>query len=821
MQKNVFFDREVMGDFLKKHDMIYEKPATVWEDGMPLGNSILGAVIWGDDGLNISLDRADIWEQRRYEPDRKEYTWKKFCEFLEEGNVTDFGIFGQKDPGPTIQRVPVGRMRVSFKGKIMKSMKMRLTLYDALASGEIVTELGSIYWTCYLSAGNPHVIFHYDTDGKEEVSISFKYITREGDYLEEMRRAVEVNPFRGLREFLHVKGYPEGLPEFAKILHDWGWPEAEESFDDRIKYFMQKIPEDGDFAVGQTDFQHADGSHTIIVGIEHDMGGQSKKKVREDICSLFSEHALETDFQEHKKKWNSFYPQSFLSFSDTKLEGLYWIQIYKLGCVASPDGIVPTASGPWSKDDGLPLFNANAFFWNQQQQGILIPAFTANRLQLCDTTFEELYRSRPEMKRFCNDFFETDGEFLPHMTGPGCRALHLNPDHFEYLSGPWICQFMWMYYRYSLDEEFLRERLYPMMKEQIKPIIHNLERMEDGKLHLKWTMSAEYQGEQETYRWSLGMPTDWSIRFGPDATSDLAFLRFMCEALLQSSEILEIEEENQSVWKNVLENLAEPALDRFGGLKVRRDLELESSHRHLSHLFAIDYLHQYDYDDSEQKKIIDQSLYVIKLRGSSEWMGWTFCEMAKLFILAKQPARARMLLMNYADQVVRENTFDTEGTAHDCGMTTHGAYGLTIEDSGMYASAVQDFAVRSFLDKIYVLDVVPEAWPDVSFYHLRAEGAFLISAARKNGHTEFISILSEKGGPVRLISELGADAAVTCDGAAINAVYRDGEWQFDTEVGKEYLLCERDDREVTYCIEPVSGRSFEENYFGIKKRSRF
>ncbi len=35
----------------------------VWDEALPLGNGMLGALVWGDGKpLRISMDRADLWD---------------------------------------------------------------------------------------------------------------------------------------------------------------------------------------------------------------------------------------------------------------------------------------------------------------------------------------------------------------------------------------------------------------------------------------------------------------------------------------------------------------------------------------------------------------------------------------------------------------------------------------------------------------------------------------------------------------------------------------------------------------------------------------
>src|SRR5690606_14611038 len=56
----------------------------------------------------------------------------------------------------------------------------------------------------------------------------------------------------------------------------------------------------------------------------------------------------------------------------------------------------------------------------------------------------------------------------------------------------------------------------------------------------------------------------------------------------------------------------------------------------------------------------------------------------------------------------------------------------------------------SYAGFIEVMPAVPAAWQDISFKQLRAEGAFLIDASKKNGRIAEIKIVSEKGGTAKL-----------------------------------------------------------------------
>ncbi|MCC6415863.1 MAG: glycoside hydrolase N-terminal domain-containing protein, partial [Opitutaceae bacterium] len=40
-------------------------PITLWDEALPLGNGLQGALFWGEaNKLRFSLDRGDLWDER-------------------------------------------------------------------------------------------------------------------------------------------------------------------------------------------------------------------------------------------------------------------------------------------------------------------------------------------------------------------------------------------------------------------------------------------------------------------------------------------------------------------------------------------------------------------------------------------------------------------------------------------------------------------------------------------------------------------------------------------------------------------------------------
>jgi hypothetical protein len=80
--------------------------------------------------------------------------------------------------------------------------------------------------------------------------------------------------------------------------------------------------------------------------------------------------------------------------------------------------------------------------------------------------------------------------------------------------------------------------------------------------------------------------------------------------------------------------------------------------------------------------------------------------------------------------------------------------GPVIESPLSGAASVNDMLLQSWGGKLRVFPGVADAWKDVAFQNLRGEGAFLVTAARKQGKTAFIQIKSLAGEPCRIVTDM-------------------------------------------------------------------
>src|SRR6476469_4665968 len=78
-----------------KHNLHFNELAKTWDEGIPLGNATLGALVWEKDGqLRFSLDRSDLWDMRPMKGlDGPEFSYKWIIEHVKN---KDYGIVQEK-----------------------------------------------------------------------------------------------------------------------------------------------------------------------------------------------------------------------------------------------------------------------------------------------------------------------------------------------------------------------------------------------------------------------------------------------------------------------------------------------------------------------------------------------------------------------------------------------------------------------------------------------------------------------------------------------------------------------------------------------------
>ena len=112
-----------------------------------------------------------------------------------------------------------------------------------------------------------------------------------------------------------------------------------------------------------------------------------------------------------------------------------------------------------------------------------------------------------------------------------------------------------------------------------------------------------------------------------------------------------------------------------------------------------------------------------------------------------------------------------------------------IECSIVLNRSLQDMLLQSWGDKIHIFPAVPAIWQEAVFHDLRAEGAFLVSANRKDGNTLWVRVKSLAGEPCRVQAVFASTPLLRINGNTVPLKpAANGIFELPLQTGDEALL---------------------------------
>ncbi len=142
--------------------------------------------------------------------------------------------------------------------------------------------------------------------------------------------------------------------------------------------------------------------------------------------------------------------------------------------------------------------------------------------------------------------------------------------------------------------------------------------------------------------------------------------------------------------------------------------------------------------------------------------------------------------------------------------------GPVIETPLAAAASIQEMFLQSWGDKIRIFPAIPDDWADASFKDLRAEGAFLVSAVRKNREIKWIKLKAKVNGPCLIQPNLKEPVKLKSINAIKLIAKGNGIYQINLKKGDEVILF-TDGNELKNELNEVEWKDGILNPFGKKK----
>lgn len=723
--------------FLARHDLVWTRAPTIWDDAPFLGNGMLGTMIYqtGPQSLRLDVGRADYYGHR------DGFSWI------------------------TRSRMPIGYFTLET-GAPITAFQGRLDLWNAEFTGLVTTAQGTVKLRALVRSERMVMIFDLETSGSER---SCRFVWHPED-------AVPPARAHALRELAKDPKSKDPWIKRWSVPYDSN-PPFQAATNHGVSLCHQPLLEGGGTTTAWQEVAGADGHRTLYVSVAH---AYPKDTTQAEAVKAVRAAAAATPgklIKTHREWWHAYYPASFVSLPDAYWEGFYWIQIYKMASATRADRAMIDTLGPWYQQTDWPMawFNLNVqlTYWCVAD---------ANRLDLGESLIGRFDRYRKNLI-----------DNMPEEFGKDCAGFYTtvpqdlySPWEMQSLGDlPWAMHDYWMMVRRSMDEQRIRKQFFPLLKLSINTYLKVLEKGADGRLHIPPSFSPE-------------------IGYVPDANYNLALLRWGCGTLIDLCQRLRIDDPLLPKWKETLEKLVDYPTDATGFM-VGGNFPLTFGHRHYSHLLMIYPLYLVNVEQPGGRALIERSL--------QHWIGY---EAGKCMYTWAGAASISAALTNGNLALEYLNRIRVDPRLTSTTMQNEGGNPV-MESPLATAQCIHDMLIQSWNSTIRVFPAMPDAWQDACFSDLRAEGAFLVSAARKDGRTQWIRIKSLAGQPCRIRTDMPEPTLKNASRRVLKRV-EPGLYELNLKKGDEAVLVSAPAESAAIGVAPVGSLGYEAHRFGLNSQ---
>jgi len=697
-------------------DLRFTELAKSWDEGIPLGNGIMGALVWGKDNrLRISLDRADLWDLRPMENlDKPEWKYSWVKEQWEKDTYQKvqqmFDVPYDFNPAPS--KIPGGAMEfdISSLGEI-ESVELRLK--NALC--EIKWKNGASLQT-FINAESPVGWFRFMglDSGIVPGLISPAYSLED--------EAEAENPVTG--QDLRRLGYPKG--EVINTLNSAtynqdGWGGFK--YQINIRWQQKKDILEGCWSINS------------------EYPGWEKQLAAESQTESAMNDGFNNQFEAHQSWWKKYWSQSDISLPDSLLNKQWYLEMYKMGA-ATGNGAPPISlQAIWTADNGkLPPWKGD-FHHDLNTQLSYWPSYSSNHIEQ-ETGFTNwLQKNRPAFEKYTRDYYQVSG-----LNVPGVTTLTGQPmgGWIQYSFGPtvsaWLAHHFYLHWRYTMDRTFLEEQTYPWIRDVAIFFDELSVTGRNGLKKLPLSSSPEiFDNSRQAW-------------FDEMTNFDLGLVRWTFEKAAElAGELGKSEEETK--WTSILSQWPDYEIDSLTGFTFIKGVPYDKSHRHFSHLIAFHPLGVVDWSKGkDDQKTIKTTIETLDRVGPDWWCGYSYSWLGNIKARAFDGDGAAEALTIFARDFCLPNSFHVNGDQSGTGKSKMTYRPFTLEGNFAFAAGIQEMLLQSHSGIVRIFPAIPEEWQQVSFNRLRAEGAFLISSVMDKGEIVNIDIESEKGGEIRIFN---------------------------------------------------------------------
>jgi len=735
------------GDFdfrreVSQYDLVQDSPVEDWQLGLPVGNGVIGAMLWGGPRQHfITLNRSDLWDLKWDDPWMPGFDLARVRKLWEAGDmeqiqkVHDYSCEVYDRRQCCFQ--PAGRVCLELQRGSGGGFSERLHLYEGL----VEADCGAAHIEMFAPPGLPVVVLRIEagTGGTARISVN-RPLPADGRY----------------------------PPPSAGGTEDAIW--LEQQLPDSPLYRMAVFPLEGTVR-REGDAIVVQGGRTTVLALSVVMGQTAARfeEVRREVSRKDWRRLL----NENIRWWAEFWSKSFVQYPDPIATNVWFMSLYLLGSCSRKPGYPPNLQGIWSDWD-WPNWHCDYHHdLNTEMNYWGIDA--ANHGEL-GQVFYDFWKARlPQIKDYTRKYYGLPGIRIPATTEPKARELGgFFPVVLWVGSSAWVVYHYWLYYIHTLDEDFLRDTCYPMLSEQARFCAAYLQRDHSGRPFIFPSHSPEQGG---------GTPE----AIGTNSVIDLWLFRTTFENAARAAQILDVDANERDNWRALARQLPDyPTED--GVLIDMEGRRYRKAHRHLSILSPIYPGSRYHrHSPSADRELAYRSYreFTSRPRFGNILKGdychftpqWLSIVAARLGLAGEAMGWMQCFLADY----ILPNGMSTIRPFRLPGVSPL----FQIDCNGGHVAAVNEALMQSHAGAIDVFPGVPQGHA-AAFYSLRARGAFLVSARRSEQGVEWVHIVSEKGGTARVFTPWPA-RSVLLNGRSLKAD-DGGVLSWETSPNSQWLL---------------------------------